>query len=119
MRKEVKLDNYFGKEYSGKYVFQTISWATSNRITGDCTSVDPVSRRSSVDLKRLQALMLDATMIERPKEITLDLLMSEEPDKGLPPALGDLLMSLADKVNGYGDEDRDQAKKLRKQWGLI
>lgn len=118
MKEELKLeDNYFGKEYMGKYVFQSISWAKSNQITSQCTATNPLTRQTTVDLKKLQALTLDAVMIERPKSITLSKLMSEGED-GLPLALGELLMSMADKVNGYSQSEREQLKKLKVGWGL-
>ena len=118
MRKEYKIDeDYFGKEYMGKYVFQSISWAKSNEITSQCTATNPLTRQTTVDLKRLQALTLDAVMIDRPKAITLQKLMNEGED-GLPLSLGELLMGMADKVNGYSKEDREQLKKLKLGWGL-
>ena len=107
----------FGKEYKGKYVFIGISWGSSNRITGECTMVNPASRISSVDIKQLQARMLIATLIEKPKIITLDHLMDESKN-GLPPALGELLMAAADKVNGYSTKDREEVKNLKERWGL-
>lgn len=109
---------YFGKEYEGKYIFHSISWAKSNEITSNCTATNPLTRQTIVNLKKLQALTLDAVMIERPKAITLDVLMSEDADKGLPLALGELLMSMADIVNGYSQSERDQIKKLKGKWGL-
>ena len=118
MRKELKLDDsYFGKEYSGKYVFQSISWAKSNQITSESTSTNPLTRLTTIDLKRLQAMTLDAVIVDRPKSITLQKLMNEG-EEGLPLALGELLMSMADKVNGYSKEDREQLKKLKDIWGL-
>jgi len=116
-RKEIELGEQFGKEYKGKYIFAGISWGISNRLTAECTKVNPVTRQSIVNLKELQAKMLMATLIEKPKVITLEHLM-DETSKGLPTVLGELLMSIADKVNGYSVEDREELKKLREQLGL-
>jgi len=114
---EIKIDDHFGKEYQGKYLFVGISWGVSNRITAECTKVNPVSRQSVIDLKTLQARMLMATLVQRPKIITLEHLL-DETKKGLSPALGELLMAAADKVNGYSKEDREEVKKLKQRWGL-
>ena len=116
--KEIKLNDRFGKEFSGSYVFESISWGKSNQITSDCTSISPVGQKSSVDMKRLQALMLYASLKEKPKAITLERLLSEDSDEGLPPALGELLMACADHVNGFSAKDREEVKNLKQQWGL-
>jgi len=116
-RKEIELDERFGKEYKGKYLFEGISWGISNRLTAECTKVNPVTRQSIVNLKELQAKMLIATLIEKPKIITLEHLM-DETSKGLPTALGEVLMAVADKVNGYSVEDREELKKLKGQLGV-
>jgi len=116
MRKEITLKKEdFGSEWEGKYVFETMSWGTSNEITSDCTSINPATKKSSVDLKTLQARMLDATLVEKPKGITLDVLMQKD---GIPMVLGEFLMSVADHVNGFGEEDRETLKKLKRRWGL-
>lgn len=112
------MDESFGKKFAGKYIFESISWGRSNRITGECTKVHPVTRVSSIDMKKLQAMMLDATMIKRPKAVTYEVLVSENTDQGLPPSLGEILMAMADKVNGYGKESRDKLKKLKRRCGL-
>lgn len=116
MKKEIKLDERFGKEYSGKYVFESITWGRSNEITSECTSVNPLTKQSKVDLRRLQALMLDASMVERPKAITLEKLLSET--DGIPMSLGELLMSAADYVNGFGNKEREELKNLKQRWDL-
>jgi hypothetical protein len=117
MRKEVKLDNTFGNEYSGKYVFSSISWAKSNDITSQCTQSNPLTKQTTIDLKKLQAMTLDAVMVDRPKAVTLEKLMCEG-ENGLPLPLGELLMAMCDRVNGYSSEDREQLKKLKAVWGL-
>jgi hypothetical protein len=118
MEKKITLDERFGKEFAGAYVFRSISWGRSNQITSDCTSVNPAIKTSRIDLKRLQGLMLNESMKERPKIITLDMLLSEDPEKGIPMVLGEILMSCADFVNGYTEKDRAELKNLKKQWGL-
>lgn len=107
----------FGKQYAGKYVFVGISWGASNRITGECTKVNPLTKTSIVDIKQLQARMLIATLVEKPRIITLAHLLDESVN-GLPPALGEILMSATDKVNGYSMKERDELKKLKERWDL-
>jgi len=116
LEKKIELDSRFGKEYKGKYVFQSITWGASNEITSSCTSINPLTKQSKIDLNRLQALMLDATMIERPSAITLEKLMDLK--DGIPMSLGELLMAVADKVNGFGSKEREELKKLKQQWNL-
>lgn len=115
LEKTIEIDDRFGKEYSGKYKFCSISWGTSNRLTDECTTIVPGAKKTIVDLQKLQAKMLDATLVERPKAITFESLM--EPN-GIPVVLGELLMGIADQVNGYGEGDRAALKKLRQRWGL-
>lgn len=116
MKKEIILkEEDFGKEYSGKYVFESLSWGTANQITSDCTKIDPVSRKSSIDLRKLQAEMLFATLIEKPSCLTVAKLTEKN---GIPVALGEFLMSVADQVNGYSEEDRDRIKKLKQRCSL-
>lgn len=115
---EIELKNKdFGSKYAGKYVFIALSWGTSNRISGECTKINAVTKKSSVDIKTLQARMVMATLVEKPKSITIEHLLDES-SNGLPVALGELLMAAADKVNGYSSEDREALKNLKVQWGL-
>jgi len=114
--KTIEIDDRFGKEYSGKYVFKSITWGKSNEITSDCTSMNPLTKQTKVDLRRLQALMLDASMEERPKAVTVDKLLSL--DDGIPMALGELLMAAADYVNGFSQKEREELKNLKQQWNL-
>lgn len=116
LEKKIEIDSRFGKEYKGKYVFQSITWGRSNEITSDCTSINPLTKVNKIDLRRLQALMLDATMVERPKAITQEKLLSLQ--DGIPMALGELLMAVADKVNGFGSKEREELKNLKQQWNL-
>ena len=115
---EIELkDEDFGKKYSGKYLFVGMGWAASNRISGECTKVHQLTKTSVVDMKQLQAKMLMATLIKKPSIITMEHLLDESAN-GLPPALGELLMAAADKVNGYTSKERQELKNLKKRWDL-
>lgn len=113
----MELDDRYGRQYKGEYVFGPISWGQMNRITSECTKIHPVTRTSVVDIKTLNARVLLATLKEHPKCITLGHLLDESVN-GLPSALGEILMAAADKVNGYTARDRDEVKKLKERWGL-
>lgn len=116
MRKELVLKpEDFGKEFAGKYVFETLSYGTSNQISSDCSTIDPLTRKTKIDLRELNAKMLDATMTERPNSITLETLRSKD---GIPAVLGDFLSQVADYVNGYSEEERDRLKKLKQRFGV-
>ena len=118
MDKEIVLkDEDFGKKYSGKYVFRSIGWGLVNRISAECTKVEPASQMTTVDVKALNAKMIMATLIIKPDAIKLEHLLDES-DKGLPPVLGEFLMMVTDLVNGYGPEQRSELKKLKEQWDL-
>jgi len=117
LKRVIELDDRFGKQYKGKYVFSGISWGISNRIGAECTKINPVTRQSIVNLKELQARLLIATLIEKPKIITLEHLL-DETSNGLPLALGELLMMFADSVNGYSAKDREEIKKLKQRCHL-
>jgi hypothetical protein len=115
-RKEIELKpEDFGREYAGKYVFETLSYGTSNKISSDCTSIEPTTRKTNIDLRELNARMLDAVLVERPNSITLETLRSKD---GIPAALGEFLSEIADLVNGYSPEDRERLKKLKQRFGL-
>jgi len=116
--KRIEIDDRFGKEFKGVYVFRTISWAESNRISGECTKIIPQTKRSLIDLKRMQALMVDSTLKERPEALTLQVLLGEDPKVLMPPVLGEILISATDLVNGYSEKDREELKNLKKRWGL-
>lgn len=116
MEKVIKLDKRFGSEYAGTYKFRSITWGRSNEITSNCTSINSLTKQSKIDLKRLQALMLDATMVERPSAITLEKLLSLE--NGISMVLGELLMSVADHVNGFSNKEREEVKNLKQRWNL-
>ena len=116
MKKEIQLKSEdFGSEYAGKYVFETLAWGALNQITSDSTKLDPVSRKGSVDIKQLNAKILDATMTVRPPTITFDTLISSE---GIPAPLGEFLMTIADEVNGGSKEEQERLKKLKQRCGL-
>lgn len=101
MRKEtVEVDERYGKEYAGKYVFQEITWAKRNRILQKYTRYNPQTGSVvTTDYVAIQAETVFASLVEQPenKPITLEKMLSEAED-GLPITLGELLSKTANKL---------------------
>jgi len=102
MKKEiVEIDERYGKEYAGKYVFQEITWAKRNRILQKYTKYNPQTGVVvTADYVAIQAETVYASLVEQPqnKPITLEKLLSEGED-GIPIALGELLSRIANKLS--------------------
>ncbi len=107
MRKEtVELDDRFGKEYAGKYVFQEISWAKRSRLIQKHTKYHPVSGQvQSSDYVAIQAETIWTSLKEQPKNkpITLEKLLSEE--NGVPIGLGELFSKVVNRLCGVTMEE--------------
>jgi len=102
----VELNDRFGKEYAGRYVFQEISWAKRSRIITKYTKYHPVTGQViSSDLVAIQAETVWASLKEQPphKPITLEKLMSEE--DGIPIELGEFLSGIVNKLCGLTLEE--------------
>ena len=109
MRKEetVEVDDRFGEEYAGKYLFKEISWAKRSRIIQKHTKYHPMTGRvMSSDYVAIQAETIIASLKEQPKSnpITLGKLLNEE--NGVPVGLGELLSKAANRVCGLTGEER-------------
>jgi hypothetical protein len=107
MRKEIlNLDNRFGEEYQGKYVFSEITWAKRNRIIQKHTKYNRLSGEvASSDFIAIQAETIIASMHGQPesKPITIEKLLDEE--NGIPIELGELFSKVVTKLNGASHED--------------
>jgi len=101
MRSEVlELDNRFGEEFKGRYVFQEITWAKRSRIIQRQTKYSQVTGQvMSSDYVAIQAETIFASLKEQPehKPISLEKLLSEE--DGIPVGLGELLSQVANRLN--------------------
>jgi len=108
MRTEVvELDDRFGKEYAGRYVFSEITWAKRSRIITKHTKYHPVTGAVlSSDLVAIQAETIWASLKEQPqhKPISLEKLMSEE--DGVPVELGEFLSGIVNKLCGLTLEEQ-------------
>jgi hypothetical protein len=102
----VELDDQFGKEYAGKYVFQEISWAKRSRIIQKHTKYHLMTGHVvSSDYVAIQAETIWASLKEQPedKPITLEKLLSEE--DGVPIGLGELFSKVVNRLCGVTIED--------------
>jgi hypothetical protein len=108
MRREtIEVDERFGKEYAGKYVFQEITWAKRNRVLQKYTKYNPQTGTViSTDYVAIQAETVWASLKEQPenKPLTLEKLLSEGED-GVPIALGELFSKTANKLNMVSVEE--------------
>jgi hypothetical protein len=101
-----EIDERFGKEYQGKYVFKEITWAKRSRIIQKHTKYSKLSGEvESSDFIAIQAETIMASLHGQPdsKPITLEKLLSEE--DGVPIELGELFSKVANKLNGMSHED--------------
>lgn len=100
MRTEtVKLDNRFGEEYAGKYVFKEMSWMKRSRIITKYTKYHPVTGQvMNSDLPAIQAETIWASLKEQPetRPITFEKLMDEE--IGIPIELGELFSNIVNRL---------------------
>lgn len=106
MRKEViELDERFGKEYAGRYVFSEITWAKRSRIIQKYTRYSQQTGQViTSDYVAIQAETIMASLKEQPpnKPITLEKLLSEE--DGVPIELGELFSQIVNRLNAVSLE---------------
>ena len=107
MRKEaIELDERFGKEYAGRYVFSEITWAKRNRIIQKYTRYSQQTGQViTSDYVAIQAETIMASLKEQPpnKPITLEKLLSEE--DGVPIELGELFSQIVNRLNAVSLEE--------------
>ena len=107
MRTEVlELDERFGEEYRGKYVFKEITWAKRNRIIQKYTKYSKLSGEvESSDFIAIQAETVIASLHGQPesKPISLEKLLGE--DVGVPIELGELFSKVANQLNAVSQGD--------------
>jgi hypothetical protein len=102
----IVIDDRFGTEYQGNYLFKEIAWAKRNRIIQQHTKYSKISGEvESSDFIAIQAETIMASLHGQPdsKPITLEKLLDEE--NGVPIALGELLSKVTNRLNGLAHED--------------
>lgn len=107
MRTEVlELDERFGREFAGRYVFQEITWAKRSRIIQKYTQYHPATGQvQSSDFIAIQAETIWASLKEQPvhKPLSLQKLLGE--NDGVPIELGELFSKVVNQLNGMTNED--------------
>src|SRR3989337_976489 len=107
MRSEVlELDNRYGSEYAGVYLFLEISWAKRSRLIQRYTKYHPITGQvMSSDFVAIQAETIMASLKKQPENnpITLQKLLAEE--DGIPIELGELLSKIANKLCGITPDE--------------
>ena len=108
MRKEeIELDNRFGEQYAGRFVFQEITWAKRSRIIQKWTKYHHITGQViSSDFVAIQTETIIASLREQPahKPITLEKLLGEE--DGIPIELGELFSRIANKLCGITPDEQ-------------
>src|SRR3972149_4442106 len=108
MRTEVlELDNRYGSEYAGVYLFQEISWAKRSRLIQKYTKYHPITGQIiSSDFVAIQAETIIASLKKQPENnpITLQKLLGEE--EGIPIELGELFSRVANKMCGITPDEQ-------------
>jgi len=100
------LDERFGREYAGRYVFGAITWARRSRIIQKHTKYSKTTGQVECsDLVAIQAETVIASLKEQPehKPITLEKLLDES--EGIPVDLGELLGNTANKLCNVSKEE--------------
>jgi hypothetical protein len=101
VRTEVlELDDRFGAEYSGRYVFAEISWAKRSRIIQKYTKYNPISGQIvNSDYLAIQAETIWASLRQQPatNPVTLEKLLGEE--DGVSVGLGEIFSQVVNRLN--------------------
>ena len=107
MRTEtLDLDDRFGKEHAGKYVFREITWAKRSRIIQKHTKYSKMTGQvENSDFVAIQAETIWASLKEQPesKPITLEKLLSET--DGIPIELGEYFSKIVNKLCNVSREE--------------
>ena len=100
MRTEkLEIGTEYGSEYSGRYVFQELTWAKRSRIIQKHTRYHSTTGHMlSSDFIAIQAETIWAALKEQPpnQPITLERLLADE--NGVPIPLGELLSKIANNL---------------------
>jgi len=97
----IELDDRFGAEYRGTYVFQEMTWAKRSRIIQRYTRYHPLTGQVlSSDYIAIQAETIWAALKEQPptQPVSLEKLLSEE--NGIPIELGELFAKVVNRLCG-------------------
>jgi len=102
----IELDDSFGVEYKGVYVFQEITWAKRSRIIQKHTKYHQITGQVlSSDYIAIQAETIWAALREQPptQPLSLEKLLSEE--SGIPIELGELFSKVVNRLCGLTTDE--------------
>ena len=102
----MELDERFGKEYAGCYIFAELSWAKRSHIIQKHTKYHPSSGQVvTSDYTAIQAETIWAALREQPphKPVTLEKLLSEE--DGVSVGLGELFSQIVNRLCALTQEE--------------
>jgi hypothetical protein len=100
------IDERFGKEYAGHYVFGEITWAKRSRICQRNTKYSKMTGQvESSDFVAIQGESIWASLKQQPESrpITLEKLLGEE--EGVPIELGELFSKVVNRLNGVSHDE--------------
>lgn len=107
MKSEVYvLDEKYGNEYAGRYLFSEISWAKRSRIIQKHTKYHPITGQiMNSDFIAIQAETIWASIKEQPPSnpVTFEKLVDEA--DGIPIGLGELFSQIVNKLNSLASDE--------------
>lgn len=102
----IQIDERFGEEFKGEYVFQEISWAKRSRIIQRHTKYDEnTGKVIQSDYVSIQAETIAASLKKQPENnpLSLEKLLNE--DKGIPIGLGERFSKVVNKLNAVSKRE--------------
>lgn len=104
--RKIVLDNRYGSEYAGEYVFRELTWAKHNRIIQKNTVYNKYTGKvENQDLLAIQAETIMASLQNQPatNPLTLEKLLGE--DDGVPYQLGEYISSVVNSLSSVNREE--------------
>ncbi len=105
-QKTLHLDDRYGAEYAGDYLFKEMFWGKKSRIMQKYTKYNQTTGSvEETDLVAIQAASIMACLHSQPpsRPITLEKLLSEE--DGVPQGVGDLFSQTVNELNSISRTD--------------
>jgi hypothetical protein len=93
-RFDPKTETYHLALGQDEFVFREWTWGEKNNVSSRSVVHDPATDSFRVDIATFNELMLEATLVEAPFEVTLENL------QGLLASTGDALLDAAQRING-------------------
>ncbi len=113
-QKQIHIDDRFGPEYQGDYLFKEMCWAKKSRIITKYTKYNPnTGAVISSDYLSIQAENIMASLHSQPSAhpLSLEKILNEE--NGIPSELGEILSKTVSALNDVGlDELRFLLEQL-------